>query len=244
MPEKITTCKIAFADEDFKLLIQPDKLSAILDTKEQREVFHEDIEIKYFVEGSATLLIGSTPYTVSAGDIVVINPYEFHSTLRFGKDVGKYHLFIISLDFLDEGNGIGLGLRGLLFGGLVRFQTLIRQDARITDLLLRAVAEHRQNLPYRKAILRGLMLELFGLLLREYTDSGEARLAESDNFKHFRTVEPAIRRIRDGYSDKLTTDELASLCSITKSHFCRVFRLVTGMTATDYLTRYRLHIAD
>jgi len=235
---------ILFEDPDFKLLIATEIESYINDLGKTNKVFHEEIEIKYFYEGSATLLIGSSVIPVEAGDIVVINPYEFHATIRFGEHIGKYHLYTVSLDFLDDGRGIGLNLRDLLVGGFARFRTIIRGDKRLADILLRAAEEKKKNEPHRKLVTRGLMLEFFGLLLRSYMEDGGAVTPDIENIKHYKTVEPAIRRIRDGYAEKLTTDEFVSLCNITKSHFCRVFKKATGRTATEYLMEYRLRIAD
>jgi len=241
---KPVVSSIMFEDPDFKLLIVTGIESFINDLGKTNEVFHEEIEIKYFYEGSATLLIGSSVVPVEAGDIVVINPYEFHATIRFGEHIGKYHLYTVSLDFLNEGSGIGLNLRDLLVSGYTHFQTLIRNNQQMANILLRVAEEKMKNEPYRKVVTRGLMLEFFGLLLRSYMENGGSVTPVIENINHYKTVEPAIRRIRDGYAEKLTTDEFVSLCNITKSHFCRVFKKATGMTATKYLMEYRLQIAD
>ena len=51
--------------------------------------------------------------------------------------------------------------------------------------------------------------------------------------------------IRDNYSrTRLTVDELAAACSISKYHFCHVFKSVTGCGAISYLNSYRLKIAN
>lgn len=60
---------------------------------------HENVEIKCFYEGTATLLIESQTVRVKAGDVVVINPYEFHATVDTGEEKGKYHLFMLPLDY-------------------------------------------------------------------------------------------------------------------------------------------------
>ena len=62
---------------------------------------HEDIEIKCFYEGTATLLIESQTVSVKAGDVVVINPYEFHATVDTGEEKGKYNLFMLPLDYFS-----------------------------------------------------------------------------------------------------------------------------------------------
>ena len=64
-----------------KIGFHPCCASYISNIQKEIEAFHEEIEIKCFYEGSATLLIGTQTVNVTKGDIVVINPYEFHATI-------------------------------------------------------------------------------------------------------------------------------------------------------------------
>ena len=233
---------IVYPDPDFRLHIRPDSRSFIDDPANVSKALHEEIEIKYFYEGSSTLLIGTETVVAETGDLVVINPYELHSTIRFGENRGEYHMIIMDLDFLFDSSVGGLDLRRILHGGRA-FTTLIKGDKRISDIFIRTIEVYKTKPKYYKLSLRGLMLELFAILLGEYCTDANAEHVYS-NVRYFETVEPAIQRIRDGYSEKLTVDELAHLCRISKCHFCRIFRKATGVTAMQYLTDYRLKIAD
>lgn len=232
-----------FVDPSYRLYIRPESESIIDDPSNISKAMHEEIEMKYFYEGSSTLLVGTETLAAEAGDVVIINPYEIHSTIRFGENRGRYHMIIMDLDFLFDGSTGGLDLRRLLMGSGKTFRTLIRDDKRLGDIFIRAVELHKNKRPYYKLSLRGLMLELFAILLGEYFIEAE-RVDHNSNIRYFETVEPAIQRIRDGYSQKITVDELAGLCRVSKCHFCRIFRKATGVTAMQYLTDYRLKIAD
>jgi mannose-6-phosphate isomerase class I len=67
--------KIVFPDADFKMLLV-DK-AVTFDGKG----FHEEIEIKYCYEGTFSMLIDMDVYTVQAGDVVIVNPYEIHKNI-------------------------------------------------------------------------------------------------------------------------------------------------------------------
>lgn len=45
-------------------------------------------------------------------------------------------------------------------------------------------------------------------------------------------------------SKKITVQELAAHCGFTRSHFSRSFAAETGMAPTDYITEFKLHIAE
>ena len=70
-----------FAEADFRLLFQPDKISRIDDPAGVSRALHEELELKYFYEGSSTLLIGNEPVEVQAGDLVVINPRSWKPSI-------------------------------------------------------------------------------------------------------------------------------------------------------------------
>ena len=219
------------------------RASTLADVESERKAIHEAVEIKYFVEGTSTLIVGSRTVPVRKGDVVVINPYEFHATVDTGADTGKYHLLMVPLDFL-EGLGIdGLALRGPLLAERRSFPTLFRDDRALGGVMERIAEEYTARAPGHAVVLQGLVVELFGLLLRAGLTGGAPETA-SGTLRSYRAVEPALRYIRDHYAEPVSVDGLAGLCRISKPYFCRVFRAVTGKTATEYLRDYRLNVAD
>ena len=234
---------IRFDDPDFRLIVKPDCISSIDAPDRTSKAFHKEIEIKYFYEGNATLLVGSKIVQATAGDLVVMNPYEFHSTIRFGENKGKYHLIMIDPDsFFSKETG-GTSLKQMAAWSDFEFDTHIKNDGRIPELMLRIAEEQKRKSPYYRLMLKGLMMELFALLLRDYAKTEQSDSAD-ENIRYFETVEPAIQRIRDKYFEKITAEDLSSLCNVSKCHFCRIFKKATGKTAMQYLTDYRLQIAD
>ncbi len=231
-----------FTDASFRLLIRPARISKVDDPKLVSKAIHEEIELKYFYEGTSTLLIGSQTIVAQPGDLVVINPYELHSTIHQGGDRGKYQILMMDPDFFLNGSTGGLDLRSMIIGKGLTFQTLVRGDPRISDMMGRIIEAYEKKAPHWQFTVRAVLLELFVLLLQEY--SKELPGEGDGDFRCFETVEPAIRRIREGYASPITVDELATLCNVSKCHFCRVFRKATGQSAMRYLTEYRLKIAD
>ena len=234
---------IRFDDPDFRLIVKPECVSNIDAPGRVSKAFHKEIEIKYFYEGNATLLVGSKIVQATAGDLVVMNPYEFHSTIRFGENKGKYHLIMIDPDSFFAKETGDTSLKQMTAWSDFEFDTHIRNDKRIPELMARIADEQKRKAPYYRLMLKGLMAELFSLLLRDYAKTEET-VSEDENIRYFETVEPAIQRIRDKYFEKITAEDLSSLCNVSKCHFCRIFKKATGKTAMQYLTDYRLQIAD
>ena len=202
---------------------------------------HEDIEIKCFYEGSATLLIDSQTVQVKAGDVVVINPYEFHATVDTGEEKGKYHLFMLPLDYFA---GIPeLDLRRVLFAQELRFDTH-HTDPRLYDFLMQAAEEFQQKQNPNALLLRSLLMAAFALLLRNGLVQPENAAPTKKALRSYLVIEPALRCIKNEYGRMLTVEELAKLCNVSKHYFCRVFKSITGKSVMEYLRDFRLRVAS
>lgn len=223
---KIMTDKVSYTDKVMNLA--------------GNNALHEDIEIKCFYEGTATLLVESQTINVTAGDIVVINPYEFHATVNTGEERGKYHLFMLPLDYFS--GTPELDLRKLLFAEDKRFQTLFTGDKQMHGLLMKAAQEVCNKKESSDLMIRGLLMAFFAILLRKGII--DATTPEKSELRLYSVIEPALRCIKNQYQQSLTVDELANLCNVSKHYFCRVFKAVTQKSAMEYLRDFRLRVAN
>jgi len=233
-----------FTDEKLKIKVTTDSVSKIDRKEDYSKVFHEEIEMKLFYEGSSTLLIGNKTVITEPSDVVFINPYEFHSTIDYGQEKGKYHLVMIGLDFFGSQSGELPDLRRIFLHEKTAVQTLIRGDARLVRIVSDLVCEVSERPPMYENAVRALVLELFCVILRSYREKNQIELPADGKMRGYEIVYPAIEKIREDYAAKLSVDELAKLCNVSKFHFCRVFKAVTGQTVLNYQTEYRLRIAD
>ncbi len=235
--------KIEFADSDLKLSIHAGRVSWVDHNERTSQVFHEALEIKYFYEGGSTLVVDTETIEAGAGDVIIINPYEFHSTVKLDEKKGKYHLFMVSLDVFTSSNPKGLDLRHLLIARGLRFQNLIRGDEALCGLLLRILEEYGKTDEYRRHALEALLQQLFVYLLRGCLAPQREAGVSDENIRYYGIIDPAIRHIHAFYDRHISLDELAAVCNVSKHHFCRVFKRAVGMTAVQYITAYRLRLA-
>jgi len=153
----------------FNMKISVGRSSAVDSIEAGRKALHESIEIKCFYEGTTTLLIGSQIVTANAGDVVVINPYEFHATIDCGDGGGKYHLFMVPLDFFASNGVDSLKLRMLLLANNKSFKTLFKNDSRMLRVLMRVAKEYEEKKTAYTVAIVGLMMEFFAILMRKYS---------------------------------------------------------------------------
>lgn len=220
--------------------------SKVDDVEVVRKALHEDIEIKCFYEGTSTLLLGSQMIVARAGDVVVINPYEFHATVDRGEEEhpGKYHLFMVPLAFFAGSNIPELDLRAIIYGQKRLFQNHFAQDEQLYRLLSTAAQEYHDRETAWEARIYGLLVEVFSLLVRRGVQDTQQETIADTAMRSYRLIEPALRHIRDHYMDPVKVEELAEMCQVSKHYFCRVFKNAMGKTVIEYLQGYRLMIAD
>lgn len=227
-------------------LINAFNYSSADDVQSVRKAIHEAVEIKCFYEGETTLLIGEEILQVRAGDVVVINPYEFHATIDSGIDTqrGRYHLFMIPLDCFANSKQTGFDLYALFFSEKRLFQNLFRGNTVLYELLNEIAVEYTNKESQWQCVTYSVMLKVFALLIRSGLKEDEKECLDKDMLHTHILIEPALRRIRDHYEASISSEELASICKLSRTYFCRVFKKAVGKSALEYLQEYRLTVSD
>ncbi|MBR2871231.1 MAG: AraC family transcriptional regulator [Clostridia bacterium] len=231
-----------FSNPSFPLLVFPDRMSIMDDVEKSSSAIHEAIEIKLFIDGSSSLLIGDKTLNVTADDLVVINPYQVHSTVDVGHQTrGKYHLIMVGLGFLDNLNIPDYNLRNLFFGKKLKFSNLIKTDDYIKDVIFNLV-ELSKDIEKNQLAVYGYVCQLFSWLLNNAV-SNQKTDTSTEMVDYYEIIEPALRMIRDNYQQEFTLEAFSEKCNVSKFHFCRVFKQVMGTSAINYLNEYRLKVA-
>lgn len=207
--------------------------------------WHEEFEIKLFLEGIAEVTCDSNVFLCDRDDIVVINPRERHSTV-VAEGNPRYHLLQLDVSLLY---GKISGLPDIKYikpfsEGCVKFNNHIKNNPKLRGILQAIFDELTGRRDVFELMVKGLLFELVAVLFRDETASiiSEERMA--DIRKYSVCLEPAFTKIYKGYSDTLSVYSLASLCGISEYYFCRIFKLVTGITATEYINELRINRAE
>ncbi len=229
--------EIVFKDKTFPVVISTGKAVTGMFSR-----FHEEIEIKCVREGQITVMVDTKAVTATENEIIFVNPYEVHSNLNVDDEYGSYDLFMLSIDFFEESGIGGIDLRKLFAEEQIRFKNLIKNQ-RAVDVIKKISACSAENGEFSRVYKCALFLELFAILLNTEISSTEGENYDN-HVRFFRSIEPAVMKIRDNYSARLSGEELADMCRMSKYHFCRTFKRVMGVTPVQYQTECRLRIAD
>lgn len=194
-----------------------------------KEIFslHENIELLYFMDGSGAVLYDGVRYPVEKGDLVAVNSYSLHQVMSDGEL--PHFCVIISRDFC---------LNNSIDPSQLVFRPTIHDDAQATALfrqIMDAYADESDR--FRNTGIKSAVLALLLYLCRHYsTPRNQDPSATSPTLDQVRR---ALSYMKSNFHKKITVDDIAASAGLSKFHFLRQFKRITGRTPTHYLNAIR-----
>lgn len=195
---------------------------------------HREIEILYIKDGKAEITVSDRSYSVSRGDVVLVNPMEVHSVVADRSCA--YHQRCICFD-------------PSLIADKALCQELVSGECSIEEF-------HSGESDNTKE-LSALFEKLF-YAVSEYSDVlflesvGYVSLAFAKLKKHGllvnnkrKTKKPLFARsvqeyLSEHFCEQITSADISKELFYNQSYFCRLFRENFGVSFLDYLMLYRI----
>jgi len=191
--------------------------------------WHEHLELHYVVEGEATFYLNHQIHEVGPGDFVIVNSNELHTAYckkaPYRADVVIFAMTDISQELAKKN---------------CFFQSVVRSDETVRDLIQRIVEEkHCGEFAY-KQVCRGLILELLAYMCRNFVVQ---MLPERDirrRKKDLDRLNAVLGYIEKHISEPITNAQLAEVACLREDRFCHVFRSGVGRPPLQYINDMRL----
>ncbi len=199
--------------------------------------FHEEMEIKFIRSGALSVDLGSQTVVAEAGDLVVINPYEYHSNVVEQGTV-EYDMLCVDISETHMGGILSELLRPYR-EGQYRFCSLIRDAEvieRVTALFESLEREEEMLCPIGH-------FALFFASLSPYREKPLSHGGREYTARQREFLEKVLSFIHEKYAQSIRLSDLAGLCYMTEAHFCRIFKDLLGESFVSYINRYRINKA-
>ena len=199
--------------------------------------FHEEMEIKRIRSGTLSVNLGSQIVTAEAGDLVIINPYEYHSNL-VSDGTAVYDMLCIDVSERFFG-GVLAELFTPYREGKFRFESLIRDEAVLAaaEALFSALREGKDS-----AVTVARFLLFFSALAPFRTEISPA-FCKGFSARQREFIFKTFSYIHEHYAESIRLSELAGQCFMTEAHLSRSFRELVGEPPIAYINRYRINRA-
>lgn len=209
--------------------------------------WHAEVEVLYYVSGSALQQVNDSIFPAGPGDIVVIGRDQLHSTYSSG--TGGSRILVLQFDaeaMLARASG-GRHSGGVQFANETVYRNPIGSEGACGRALLQCIGEIRGELESGgdayQYIVCSALFRFAGLLARSGLYSVE-RAREGSVASVHTMLEKTFRLVDESFTEEITLEDAARASSLSTTHFCRMFRKTTGMTFHDYLTFYRVNRAE
>ena len=190
---------------------------------------HENLEVLYFPEGEGYVLYDGARCPVRAGNLVVVNSYSAHQVMT---DTGLHQFCLIVDRNFCRHNSID--------PSLLQFQKII-SDREVSARFDRVIEAYRTPGDFQKAVIKGAVFDLLLFLCLHYCQARDDEKRKSDPSVEY--VRRTIGYMKTNLARKLTVDEIAASVGISRYHFQREFKRITGYTPKVYLNTVRFEHA-
>jgi len=217
---------------------------------------HDFIEIAYVASGEGIHRIGDKEYSVSRGDLFIINydvPHEFRSFPEPEKPGLVVYNCIFKPEFIDytliNCNDFYDITHHFLFQSLFPYEDeepdriKISPDEcdEIENLYGKMLMEYTQMKAGYIEIIRAYTIELLVTIFRLL--KARSNVEDKITVKRKQMIENVMRYLKENYNKNLKLEDLAMMYFFSRSYFCKLFREVTGMTVSEYIQKIRIQEA-
>lgn len=200
---------------------------------------HKDFEILIIKKGKAVFTVDGKDFEANEGDVVLINPYEIHSSVALC-DFLPLSFFCITFDLsLLASSPIHPAhtLCEKMKEGLVKFETVIK-NGEVSTLVSECENIFREEKKGWEYLISANIFRVFGILIKGNLFYENTALSKNKIF----TLN-VQKYIEENFCESITSFDAAKYLSYDNSYFCRLFKNNFGKSFGDYLSFYRINVA-
>ena len=198
--------------------------------KPQREINRpdgrEDWLLFYVAKESETFYIGETAVLAPAGSFILYAPGETQHHVYEGNKTAEFYYVHFKCDALPE----HLSLK------TSRVYTLSPQPL-FSSIFEEILEETLQKKPHYESLCISNLCRVLALIKREVAETDTSLSGQ------WRSVARAIQHMRRYPNTNLKLADYADMCCVSKFHFARIFKEVTGDTPLNYRNKIRIELA-
>lgn len=207
---------------------------------------HEEIEVIYFIKGSALYEIDFSKYLVDSESIVIINKNIVHGVKSVNFEEAEGLVYIFNSNLL-EGSIDDFGSSKYmipLINGQTELPIIIKaEDNRelfeyLKKILFNTLEIYEEKKYAYELKIKVRILEFFAHLF-ENNYVKTKNYSEKDILKR-KKMEKIFYYIHQNYRKNISLEEVANILSFSETYFSKFFKEYTGDKFIDYLNYYRL----
>lgn len=237
MEKSANYAKKGYLHEEFRLFHLRD-----VGVEEMEYHYHEFDKIVIFLSGTASYIVEGRSYFLQPWDVLLVSHHLIHKPVIDPND--PYERVVIYLDpgFIRSHSTKDADLSACFRLARRRQFALMRPEGEERERLKALLAELKRAVADRgfgcellaRTRFLQLMIHLNRAMDRDHTDRDEQAS------RHDPKIERALSYINENLSEELSVETLAGQVYVSKYHFMRRFKEMTGCSVHQYITQKRL----
>ena len=204
--------------------------------------WHEGIELLYVVEGELIHTVNGECFLMKEGDFMFVNSGSMHGGRATELGVAKYMVvsFLPSIISPEATGRVSEKYFGEVMSGksfpllyLEASDPNAQELCRLCNEVVRII--QGRGFCYELHV-KALLFEIWAILFG-YADSLDGVHKQDVLIDR---VKKAVSYVNENYQNKISLDDMAACCNISKSEFCRSFKRVMNRTPFDFITDLRI----
>lgn len=209
--------------------------------------WHEEIEILFIEKGSAEFKVDLDSHILKEGDILIINPYSLHSMHPINDIYCCWNVMLFNLGMLNSATIDGCLIKYFapILNNEHQLPLIIDNSSNGYSEIAVCIKEIFKNFNSKNIAfelkLKSLLFCMFSLLYENnLVIKKKAALFSNKATEKIRII---LNYIHLNYMNQLAISDIAHTCSLSEYYFMKFFKKNLGITCTEYINLYRLHIA-
>ncbi|WP_019535184.1 AraC family transcriptional regulator [Paenibacillus ginsengihumi] len=214
-----------------------------------------DYELLYIMDGELLIIIEGVPYEGKPGDLFLLKPRQRHTIRSVGSQPVRQSQVHFDPYYRPDSPAMTVSFKLIEEMSEAELEW-VREDAHdplfalpnylplsnplpFETMLLRIVQEMQEEAPYAEMKAKGLFIQLWSDLLREYRE----KLHRSEVAGRQQELDTVRSYLENHYGEDVTLETLARLASLSKYYLISLFKKAFGMTPMKYQQLYRIQKA-
>ena len=207
---------------------------------------HDYFEVLYMKSGSATYRVQNRDVRVNQGDLFIIGSQLFHGIQEYLTPTVRAVVLYFHPSLILGDNATSEGAEYLMpfeiqdgaFPHAIPASTGI--PAQALALIRRMNEEKTSRSPLAQLTLKTYLKMILVLLMNYYAGNRTTTNAIVQKNRDLKRLQPLFEYVDQHYVENISVEQAAALLHMSKSHFMRFFRAVTGRAFVSHLNHFRI----
>lgn len=205
---------------------------------------HDCYEIYYSISGGKQFLIDNKFYSITPGDIFLINQYESHYLTQVDSMVHERIVISVHPEYVKNLSKGRTDLDECFQKREPGFSHCISLSKEQQQRFLYLIDKITKTEDYAHEIIEeAAFMELLVMLNKACRKDSKSSNKEIQTVKYNHQVDEILAYINRNIMNQIKIEELAEQFYLSETYICRIFKAATGTTINKYITARRISIA-